>query len=190
MKHFRCYLSGNHFIVRTDHGSLTWLKNFKNPEGQLARWFELLFEYDFEIVHRKGRSHANADALSRRPCDKSCKHWEKIELKEKFHSDYNFEKVNVVSLDDSNHSNSDSDSDVNLYAISIEEMKNQQIADPTIKPIIEFKEAREGKPDWSDVSNLSPSTKYYWARWETLYLRSGVLYRKWENFDGKDIAGN
>ncbi|GBN70607.1 hypothetical protein AVEN_61473-1, partial [Araneus ventricosus] len=34
------------------------------PEGQIARWIQRLQEYDFEIQHRKGTSHGNADALS------------------------------------------------------------------------------------------------------------------------------
>ena len=67
-KNFRPYLLGHHFLLRTDHGSLMWLQNFKEPEGQLARWLEKLQEFDFEIVHRRGRKHTNADALSRLPC--------------------------------------------------------------------------------------------------------------------------
>ncbi|XP_003370753.1 retrovirus-related Pol polyprotein from transposon 412 [Trichinella spiralis] len=38
LKQFRCFLYGRRFTVRTDHGSLTWLRNFKEPEGQVARW--------------------------------------------------------------------------------------------------------------------------------------------------------
>ena len=68
LQHFRPYLPGRYFIVRTDHGSLTWLRNFKNPENQLARWLERMQEYDFDIVYRPGRKHGNADALSRVPC--------------------------------------------------------------------------------------------------------------------------
>ena len=82
VRHFHCYLYGRPFTLRTDHGSLRWLKNFKNPEGQLARWLEILSEYDFVIEHRRGRSHMNADALSRRPCPEECKHCRKIEEKE------------------------------------------------------------------------------------------------------------
>ena len=66
--HFRPYLLGRTFTVRTDHGSLTWLRNFKEPEGQLARWLEKLQEFDFQIIHRPGKRHCNADALSRLPC--------------------------------------------------------------------------------------------------------------------------
>ena len=65
-------------MVRTDHGSLRWLLNFKQPEGQLARWIEILSMYEMTVEHRPGTHHRNADALSRRPCGK-CKYdpdWE------------------------------------------------------------------------------------------------------------------
>lgn len=61
-----------HFKVRTDHSSLRWLTRMKEPEGQLARWLEKLAEYHFDIVHRPGHLHTNADSLSRRPCRQSC----------------------------------------------------------------------------------------------------------------------
>ena len=66
-KHFRPYLLGRHFTLRTDHGSLQWLYNFHEPESQLACWLESLQELNFTIVHRKGKVHNNADTLSRMP---------------------------------------------------------------------------------------------------------------------------
>ena len=66
-QHFRTYLLGQPFKLRTDHGSLSWLCNFKDPTGQLARWLEQLQEFHFEVIHRKGLAHQNADALSRLP---------------------------------------------------------------------------------------------------------------------------
>ena len=62
---FRHYLLGRRFMVRTDHHSLTWLVNFRHPEGQIARWLKELNQYDMTIVHRPGKKHVNADALSR-----------------------------------------------------------------------------------------------------------------------------
>ncbi|GFV09001.1 retrovirus-related Pol polyprotein from transposon 297 [Trichonephila clavipes] len=67
IEHFHHYLYGQKFLLRTDHASLTWLMNFRNTEGQVARWIQRLNEYYFDIRHRKGSSHGNADALSRRP---------------------------------------------------------------------------------------------------------------------------
>jgi len=41
-----------------------WLRNIKEPKGQLARWLKRLKEFQFEVVHRKGKVHCNADAMS------------------------------------------------------------------------------------------------------------------------------
>lgn len=65
--HFKHYLLGKEFVLRTDHNSLRWLHNFQGIEGQLARWLEQLATFQYKIVHRPGRVHANADALSRLP---------------------------------------------------------------------------------------------------------------------------
>lgn len=54
-----------HFTVITDHASLKWLHNLKNSTGCLARLSLALSEYDFAIVHRKGSSNHDPDALSR-----------------------------------------------------------------------------------------------------------------------------
>ncbi|GAB1867938.1 RNA-directed DNA polymerase [Camponotus japonicus] len=62
---FRPYLEGYRFTVITDHSSLRWLHNLKNPTGRLARWALELLEYDYEVIHRKGALHHVPDALSR-----------------------------------------------------------------------------------------------------------------------------
>jgi hypothetical protein len=72
VKHFRPYLYGRRFTVRTDHSSLQWLLNFKDPKEQLARWLETLSEYEFRVEHRPGEKHGNADGLSRQPCRHPC----------------------------------------------------------------------------------------------------------------------
>lgn len=62
---FRPYIEGTRFRVITDHYSLKWLNNLKDPSGRLARWSVRLQQFDFEVVHRKGRDHLVPDALSR-----------------------------------------------------------------------------------------------------------------------------
>ena len=84
VKHFHPYLYGRSFILRTDHAALRWLFSFRLPEGQIARWLENLQQYDFQIEHRPGRNHGNANALSRQPCGPtSCKHCDQMENSEK-----------------------------------------------------------------------------------------------------------
>lgn len=64
---FRPYVEGTSFQVITDHHSLVWLKNLKDPTGRLARWALKLSQYDLELIHRKGKFHLVPDALSRIP---------------------------------------------------------------------------------------------------------------------------
>ena len=72
---FSHYLLGKKFRLRTDHSSLQWLLNFKNPSGMLARWLDILGGFQYDIVYRPGAENVVADALSRRPAevkDASC----------------------------------------------------------------------------------------------------------------------
>ena len=61
----RPYIEGVRFTVITDHYSLVWLNNLKDPQGRLARWAVRLQQFDFEIIHRKGKDHVVPDMLSR-----------------------------------------------------------------------------------------------------------------------------
>jgi hypothetical protein len=171
VKHFHHYLYGRHFKVRTDHGSLTWLLNFKNPEGQLARWFELLSSYDFTIEHRAGLSHSNADALSRRPCaDGDCKHCTRAESK------YGSSEVKDISNEcvgtklescqvvthSGNHGNtltSNSQNSNRQLTFKDKSLREIQESDPNIKKVIEWVTSQD-KPSWENTSNLSEVCKY------------------------------
>ncbi len=55
-RQYRYYLLGRPFVVRTDHASLTWLLNFREPQGQLARWVEELSQYNMILRHRVAAS--------------------------------------------------------------------------------------------------------------------------------------
>ena len=75
--HFRPYLYGRPFKLRTDHASLLWLCRRKEPSHQVARWLEILSEFRYQVEHRQGIKHGNADGLSRRCIDcRQCRHIE------------------------------------------------------------------------------------------------------------------
>ena len=64
---FRMYLYSNKFTIITDSEAAKQLieANDKGAGGRLLRWRLALDEFDFEVKHRKGLKHCNADALSR-----------------------------------------------------------------------------------------------------------------------------
>lgn len=161
VEHFYKYLYGRKFAIRTDHAALKWLLNFKNPEGQIARWIERLQEYDFDIEHRAGLKHCNADALSRRPCSENCKHCDKVE-------DKTAKTLRTTVVDD--HWQPD-----NLRAA--------QKADQSLGTLWEWKQTGQ-RPSWQEVALRSPELKSYWAQWDSLIVEDGFLKRIWENADG------
>lgn len=68
LKHFNSYLYGQAVLLRTDNSAVSWVRNLKNPMGQMARWLQEIENYDLTVTHRPGSKHTNADAMSRNPC--------------------------------------------------------------------------------------------------------------------------
>ena len=159
MRQFRSYLLGHPFLVRTDHSSLCWLSQFKEPEGQLARWIEQLQKFDFQIEHRKGRDHTNADALSRipSPLQGDTNHLQSI--------------VNVCTPDPD---------DGWTPSWSIQEVKGGQQQDPAIGVILRWLQESNSRPSDAAVGNIGHSARSLWAQWDRLKLVDGLLYRQWE----------
>ena len=74
VKHFRPYLWGRQFKLVTDHAALKWLHTMKETvsggmSSRLTRWTLRLQEYNFDVEHKPGKDHLDADAVSRLVCD-------------------------------------------------------------------------------------------------------------------------
>uniref|UniRef100_A0A3Q1J2D2 ribonuclease H n=1 Tax=Anabas testudineus TaxID=64144 RepID=A0A3Q1J2D2_ANATE len=154
VRHYRPYLLGNRFTLRTDHASLTWLLNFRQPEGQVARWLEVLQEYDFEIQHRPGRQHSNADALSRRPCAaEECRHCQRQEERERG-PEAATARLGVDSAEAE-------------QLFTGEQLRHHQGADPVLLMVRGWLEAQQ-RPDWPAVSAEEPEVKVLHSQWGNL----------------------
>ena len=147
-KHFRPYLYGQRFLLRTDHTSLTWLLSFKEPEGQVARWIEALQDYDFEVQHRAGRLHSNADALSRHPCE-DCRHCEHQE-------EGDGATLRVAATGQVGPGEGW------LTAMEDQEWQAAQDSDPTLTRVGQWVDNQAGPPQQA-VSSLSVETKTYYS---------------------------
>ncbi|MGR0260177.1 Ty3/Gypsy family RNase HI domain-containing protein [Klebsiella pneumoniae] len=65
VEHFRPYVWGRHFAIKTDHMPLKWLAKLKETTAKITRWKARLAAYDFEVHHTKGKENIVADTLSR-----------------------------------------------------------------------------------------------------------------------------
>ncbi|KAL7841611.1 hypothetical protein SRHO_G00253020 [Serrasalmus rhombeus] len=167
LRHFRHYLYGTPFVLRTDHASLTWLMQFKEPEGQVARWITALQEFQFVIRHRAGRLHSNADALSRRPClEVECRYCARLEQRE----EQGEERVAAVGAADSEL----------IESCGREEFQKAQGEDPVLRKVLQWKRGGH-RPEWQDVTPHGPDLKAYRPSWDSLSEREGLLYRRWED---------
>ena len=172
IRHFKYYLCGLPFTVRTDHSALQWLMSFKEPEGQVARWLEELQAFNFTVEHRAGARHANADALSRRPCATAgCRYCERRETRERELQEEEEDGVAVrrgvefICRE--------------LQTVDVAEWRQQQEQDADIQPILQWVETQQ-RPPWETVAALSMMTKGLWAKFEALRLCQGVLQRAWK----------
>jgi hypothetical protein len=164
VRHVHHYLYGVPFLVRTDHGALTWLPNFEKAEGQLARRLEVLGTYNFNIKHWAGLKHGNADGLSRRPsvdcthCDKRDEH--EIHL-------INSSPTRHISKP-GNDNTEDSDLSTNwVESKPTNELQEDQLNDPVLRIVHAWLQSKQ-KPAWVDISHLSQVHHAYWGQWDRL----------------------
>ena len=146
------------FTVRTDHGSLCWLMQFKNPEGQIARWLKNLSSYDMKIEHRAGKLHKTAHGLSRIPCNQ-------CGMKDSDEDDDHQETINRLTSHDDDNMTVD--------------IKCLQEEDSDISLVKTWVKA-EYRPEYKEVAEGSYFFKSLWNQWPRLQLEQDVLVRKWE----------
>lgn len=157
LKAFRQYLLGVPFVLRTDHAALQWLRRTPRPIGQQARWLTIVEEFRFEIQHRAGSRHQNADAMSRRP-----------------------QEVDAIRQGNSPRTD---DSDL-PDGWSLSSMKREQEEDDELGWILVKKRNSSAAPTADELRPMSEEVKFLAVQWPQLSLKDGVLVRCW--VDAKD----
>ena len=196
-RHYKHYLLGREFTVRTDHGSLTWLFRCKHPECQLGRWLEELSQYAITIQHRAGVKHCIADGLSRIPeeldqcscyeagrdvkslpcggcpyCGKLHSQWDKFEKKVDYVVPLEVRQVNspqnnTVHVGTTNDA---TDGDVEKNYMT-------QFSSQELRYSINWLEGEP--PTQNDFHLQGIETRILWKCREQLRILHGVLYYRW-----------
>ncbi len=210
MEYYRHYLLGKRFIARVDHQAIKWIFSFKNPKNRVARWQEVLSQYDFEIQFRPGCRHGNADGMSRGsqpsdctcaeedleslrcgPCAKCRKRALDMESTWLAHNQPTKPEEMTESADQNEicrvtlrSETAKMDNEPWLQLRTKTELRNLQAEDPDIGPIIQWKSASENRPRGPEVCSSSQATRHYWNYWRSLVIRDGLLCRLFNKLDG------
>ena len=212
-RHFRHYLLGREFKIRTDHNSLKWLTNFRHPQGQLARWLEELSAYSMTIEYRPGRLHTNADALSRRPHPEVCSHISdfkhsdlpckgcKICRRSDMRADFDENVDNVTNLVPSNALSLNKLEETS-YGLDVvipvvqavtpaslwdnDRIVDAQAQDPQLKFLHAWLHDHQQPAD-AELLLSGKAEKFYWINREIFFLEDGIIYRSQEEETSKDL---
>jgi len=127
--------------------------------GQEARWYEILEEFDVQIVHRPGVKHRNADALSMRPCRQCGKEVDDVTKSE----------VRVIKFQE---------------IIKGTMWTRQELTGATEKDIeisLFYWEVLGGSLPMEEgrLAGASAITKSFHAQWERYEIMDGIMYRRW-----------
>lgn len=165
IEHFRYYLMGRKFVLRTDNNALTWLRQQKQPKGVLLRWLRTLSTFDFLTIHRSGKKHQNADSLSRADHAPALtqREIEELQLEE-----------NIATLNDITEELDDT------------ELRRCQADDPILCKVISWVKRNE-KPTGQEYKSLDPDFKAYVNVFEQLFIdRRGILMKQADPY-GDDV---
>ncbi|MCG8049195.1 MAG: DDE-type integrase/transposase/recombinase [Candidatus Thiodiazotropha taylori] len=179
LDHFEPYIYGQQLTVRTDNQALSWLKTTKNMRGPQARWLERIMEFmPFNLEHRPGRLHLNADGLSRFP-------WDRFQnndyLEESNEHNYVHNDGNVYRVTDSDTTNKTFMNNWTLGPMSgwtYSEISESQKKDKVISCVLSW--LKEGqRPEEEMMYGSSKELWSYWHQFDRLCVKDDALYRIW-----------
>ena len=189
---FKSYIWSVKFVVRTDNSSLRWLF-CQNSDGMTFRMLQALQEFDFEVVHRPGNKHGNADGLSRQPTEEPT--WKEGEQESATGTCPEAKTIDDALAEIRKHHDqvqiihTDIDSGAPVIWTRPEvDTGELQRKDPALNWVMETCNAQPGESKESLGPN--PVSKEHavsqgeeiamlWATWDQLLINNGVLYRRW-----------
>lgn len=213
IEYYRQYLLGRKFKARTDHRALIWLHVFslKEPKSKIARWIEVLSDYDFTVEYRPGHKHGNADAMSRcenpkncccsvledeialqcGPCKECSRRTVEMNssMPEKYLSAASMARA-VQKRSSNKETKSIPDENDVMFRFSHWKpsytplhLKKKQSEDENLRVVIKWLQTKV-RPSYEEIIKNNLVIRNYWHLWNSLFLENGILYRKFEKRNG------
>ena len=156
-KQFHDYLYGSSFAVITDNNHLTYVYTTAKLDATGQRWVASLSGYNFTVWYRNGKNNADADGLSRRQEAEnderaiSPKTWKAFALSASIMVEKCSFVERLVASDPPASASSASDAIpeqlLQAHGLSSKEWRKAQLAEPTLRFIINYIESGTRLPD-------------------------------------------
>ncbi|KAL6471730.1 hypothetical protein MHYP_G00203800 [Metynnis hypsauchen] len=176
VRHFKHFLAGTTFTIVTDHKPLLSLQKAaveSDPTGRRGHWILELGVYDYTVIHKEGKKHANADAMSRRPCFR-------METKA-------VQCVLTTPVAREMATSTGVKEDVKhipdicpTLSIDPDDMRKHQEADDTLCTVRAWMEVGRHRSHLGSLKGRSPTVRKLWHEFPKLSLRNGILCRKFK----------
>ena len=149
---FRTYILGYQITVRTDHKSISFLKNCRLKHGRLTRWTLTLQEYNIQWEYVPGKSNIAADILSRINVQDQTYEGEKETIAKVYHLLKNKTEFATILTDIRTHQQNDSKIQAILHRLAERDEKITQYY--CIHDHLLFTKAKQSDDQWKVVLSL------------------------------------
>ena len=168
-KKFEHILRARPFKIRTDSSCVQNLATMKECRGVFARMQAYLAGFDYEIEHRAGTKHVNADALSRRAGlpDEADELLDLGEGLDDIDDIYNVDEMQIME-------------------VTPEHLRQQVQGDVVLRRIINYVEQGH-KPDKEERKTLTRDGITYVNIFECLQADEGILYFQPPTVNGEEV---
>ncbi|XP_061189572.1 uncharacterized protein K02A2.6-like [Saccostrea echinata] len=176
------------------NNTVSWVRSLKNPTGQTVRWLQEIETYDLTVTHRPGRSHQNADALSRNPCKPCLRQQQNKDDSdnsddEKSNGSEGLESMPTIRVTTRSKEITQCQfrNQVILEGWGVDEIQQMQLEDQSMGMLLLALTDGSVRPKWDVISHNSEAFKTLWRQWDRLKVINGLLYREFQDVDTNKV---
>ena len=186
LRKFEHILRARKFLIRTDSSAITFIQGLKEARGIFARWLIYLSSFDFDIIHRPGKTNKAADALSRTIMPQNDQDKENPDdylvfpdIDDVYHVDNEINQSIYQSINQSENLSVDNVwVNNNQTCITKDRLNTWMMETKKDYPLyLTLEYVKKGKmPDLEERKNLPPVTNLYLKWFPLLFIKNELLY--------------